>query len=148
MRIAPLAFLITLLTFSTVKAWVSELEIQPAEPDVGDSVTVIARGGMFDRCWSVTDTIWTWLSDDTLSVDIYTYDCALRACAGCIDAAVDYERSFTFRAESTGRYFVRATDYRDSLRDPGENGIDLDFVVEEVSAVTAVSWGEIKQAHR
>ena len=148
MRVAAFLLLIVPATFGSASAWVESIEIQPAEPVTGDSVTVLVRGHMPDTCWSVTEATWAWISGDSLAVDIYTYDCYQRECDGCSDLVVRYERFHNLVVETADHYFVKATEHRDSEWNPGKNHIVADFWGEEETATSESTWGRLKEAYR
>jgi len=148
MRGSFLSLLLTTVVVSSASAHLWYISVTPESPQVGDTVRVKVYGEMPDDCWSITSADWDWRTYNLLAADVYSYDCLDRECFGCATSVVPINTSFEFTPKEPGFIYVIATQYRDSVWDPGTTELRNDFKVRELTVTVRSSWSVIKATYR
>lgn len=128
--------------------WLSYIQISPAEPIVGETVTITVAGEMPDSCWSLTGHNCLDVVGQEIGLEIFTYDCAGRGCEICLAMLIPFEVSCTYVFSAPGIYNVLAVEVWDSLRPVFSVDLTTSFEVLDSVAAEARTWGTIKALYR
>jgi hypothetical protein len=128
----------------------TDVTVVPAEPQVGDSVSVRADLSYNRTCWAIVSQTCGTESADTLQFTLSVEFC-LNHPSGCIcaDFPVHYVRTCNYGQLAAGTYTVVYTELHNSPADPFSTFTDvLQFTVTEATAVSRHSWGALKLLYR
>lgn len=148
MKSIALVFILVLVFSGPAFSELSNIQIEPNDPIVGEMVTVTVSGFLPNTCFSLEDQICGILSDQEVVIEIFTYDCFGRECNACGWDATLYEVVCEIETKTAGTYNIQVTEYNDSINFPSSNEMTLGFEVLGVVSSESTSWSTIKSRYR
>ncbi len=148
MRKTILVAVILIIWPTSAFSWLTSIQIDPPEPIVGEMVTITVSGYMPDSCWSFLGQNCLEAVDQTLVLEVNTYDCEGRGCGPCLTVVIPFEAVCTYEFAEPGTYEVQAVEHWDSLYPHFVLDLTRSFTVTDSVPVTATSWSALKALYR
>ena len=116
-----IALVATLVLYTPVPAYITQVSVTPANPEVGDSVQLVVEGYFSDGCWAVQG-VELQVNGFEIDVAVNAVDTWLPAHA-CVLIIIPYGATFKLGQLAPGAYTVTVHEAVSSLRSYGDQEI-------------------------
>lgn len=141
--LGALVTLATTLPMSVARAHITGLDVIPAHPTVGDSVSIRVAGFFPDACWSVQPAVCGWgFNIRVEGIDRWPNP------PYCAQVTVDYADTCRYGVLPAGNYQVVFIENGTSSRAPSPESRTLNFTVSDATPARRTSWGQLKIIYR